>query len=218
MVASIVEGAFIVAFTLYNSWFRFWSIVIFFTFNRIICSMDTSRVYCYEWPNSLLVRFGACYNYNTQWYLSWQESFTYIFFTEHWNSSSSNSESKWTFYLPQRNGPIIRHCIQMPFRNVPISNLIELSKSYLTERWTFLGGIWLKIRKLFWNLRRSVTIFTSDNMPLFYLKLFLFDFIEIWYKKIEKGLTENLTNGATKTLYRPHKWIISVNQYVASCF
>ena len=95
--------------------------------------MDTSRVYCYEWSNSLLVRFWACYNYNTQWYLPWQKPFTYIFFTKYWNSSPSNSEFKWTFYLPQWNGLFIRYYNQMPFRNV--------SKKFLSNMSMFLSGI-----------------------------------------------------------------------------
>ena len=97
----------------FHRWFRFWSVVIFFTFDRTICSVDTSRLYCNKWPNSWLVRFiiWGRDNCNTRWNISWQEPLAYILITKYWNSSSSNFESKWTFYLPQWNGlRIIIYC------------------------------------------------------------------------------------------------------------
>ena len=120
--------------------------------------MDTSRVYCYKWSNPVLVRFiiGACDNCNTQWNLSWQESLTNILFTKYWNPSSSNSESKRTLYLPQRNGLVmsLNHMIHnILFIKILGPDKLGQSRYCISpKRWYFIYKSCLPWR-LFWRKR-----------------------------------------------------------------
>ena len=71
--------------------FRLWAIGVFATITWVLCTLDSSCLYCYKWPSARVVEWDLWlyHHCSAQSNLSQFNSSADIFLTQYWNSSTS---------------------------------------------------------------------------------------------------------------------------------